>query len=90
MGFAILYGLSSAIHGDSAEPDNTAFPPELLGEAVAIFLNGLSKIKWGIAMLDFRLDEEQPDADRCHCPLCKKQQICAKCSAMREELGEIR
>jgi AcrR family transcriptional regulator len=44
MGFAILYELSSAIHGDSAESDNAAIPPELLGEAVTdIFLNGLSK-----------------------------------------------
>lgn len=44
MGFAILYELSSAIHGDSAESDNAAFPPELLGEAVTdIFLKGLSE-----------------------------------------------
>lgn len=43
MGFAVLYELSSAIPGDSAESDPDAFYPELLGEAVTdIFLSGLS------------------------------------------------
>jgi AcrR family transcriptional regulator len=42
MGFAILFELSSAIRGDSAETDELAFSPELLGTDITdIFLNGL-------------------------------------------------
>lgn len=42
MGFAILYELSSAWRGDSAEHDELTFSPELLGtEITDLFLHGL-------------------------------------------------